>query len=519
MWNLDAALAQPFGSIPELIRAHAQTTPTHPAVVQGEVTLGYAELDQALDRVAASLQRDGLAPGDVVAVCAQASAAYVLLFLGAVRAGVVVAPLAPSATPAMLDAMVANAQASRVFRDGDVAAQWPAAGFEAAQRIALDDAPDAGQPWSRWLVPEGTQPAPITPQPDWPFNLIYSSGTTGVPKGIVQPWGMRWSHVARARANGYGPEAVSLVATPLYSNTTLVAVLPTLALGGTLVLMAKFDAAEYLRLAEGHRATHTMLVPVQYQRLMDAPSFDAADLSAFRHKFCTSAPFRAALKREVLDRWPGELTEYYGMTEGGGTLQLDCHAHPGKLHTVGQPLMGTVIKLIDEQGREVAPGELGEVVGRSGGMMTGYHRQPDKTREAEWFDDEGERYIRTGDVGRWDEDGFLVLGDRKKDMIITGGFTVYPSDIEAELAQHPSVRESAVVGGASRAWGETPVAYVVLQPGAVALTADALREWLNARVAKTQRLADLRLVASLPRSEIGKVLKRELRDAYGDRLA
>ena len=158
-------------------------------------------------------------------------------------------------------------------------------------------------------------------------------------------------------------------------------------------------------------------------------------------------------------------------------------------------------------------GEVGEVVGHSVGMMNGYHGQPAKTREAEWFDPQGKRFIRTGDVGRFDEDGFLTLLDRKKDMIISGGFNIYPSDLEAVLRGHPSVAEAAVVGVASEQWGETPVAFVVLREGET-LAADALLQWVNAQVGKTQRLADLRCVAELPRSAIGKILKRELREAW-----
>ena len=147
-----------------------------------------------------------------------------------------------------------------------------------------------------WLAPAGASPRAVTIAPESPFNIIYSSGTTGTPKGIVQSHKMRWAQVRRAEAGGYGPDGVTLIATPLYSNTTLVVVVPTLARGGCLVLMAKFDCAQYLALAERHRATHTMLVPVQYARLMAHREFDRHDLSAFRMKFCTSAPFAAALE-------------------------------------------------------------------------------------------------------------------------------------------------------------------------------------------------------------------------------
>jgi acyl-CoA synthetase (AMP-forming)/AMP-acid ligase II len=199
------------------------------------------------------------------------------------------------------------------------------------------------------------------------------------------------------------------------------------------------------------------------------------------------------------------------MTEGGGVFVLVAHEHPTKLHTVGRPASGHEIRLIDDEGRAVAQGEAGEVVGRSPAMMLGYHNQPGKTADAEWRDPQGRRFIRTGDIARFDEDGFLVLLDRKKDMIISGGFNIYPSDIEAVIVQHPDVHEAAVVGVPSQRWGESPVAFVTLWPGATA-DAVALGRFVDARVGKVQRPAAYSFVESLPRSGIGKVLKRELRD-------
>jgi acyl-CoA synthetase (AMP-forming)/AMP-acid ligase II len=458
------------------------------------------------------LYRDGVQAGDVVAICAATSLAYVITFLGCVQCGVVVAPLAPSSSADQLAAMLDNAQAKWLFTDAETLNRLPPARTD-LPRIALDDDASVGRPWSTWLASPALAPA-VQPQADWPFNLIYSSGTTGVPKGILQPFGMRWTQIERARDNGYGPDCVCLNSTPLYSNTTLVSLIPALSLGGTVVLMKKFDARAYLDLAQQHRVTHTMLVPVQYQRLMDHPDFDRYDLSHFQAKFCTSAPFRADLKREILRRWPGTLIEYYGMTEGGGRTELHCHQFPEKLHTVGRPATGHDIRLIDENGVEVAAGESGEVVGNSGAMMKGYHRMPEKTREVEWISPDGKRFIRTGDVGRFDEDGFLVLGDRKKDMIISGGFNVYPVDIEGVLLQHPAVKECAVVGVTSRQWGETPVAYVVPRTNAPATDAEELRLWVNERVGKIQRLTQVVLIQAMPRSEIGKILKRTLRDQH-----
>jgi acyl-CoA synthetase (AMP-forming)/AMP-acid ligase II len=503
-------LERDFATYGELARENARDRGGHPALVHDGRTLNHGELDALMDRVAAALQRDGVAPREVIAICAATSLDYAALFLGALRAGVAVAPLAPSSTAGSLAGMLANAQARIVFVDAETAARLaPLQERIAAPFVALE-----GEAFETWLAPPGARPAFVDIEPDAPFNLIYSSGTTGTPKGIVQPHRMRWGHVVRARAHGYGPDAITLVSTPLYSNTTLVSFFPAVMLGGTAVLMARFDAGRYLDLAERHRVTHAMLVPVQYRRLMAHPDFDGHDLSSFRMKFCTSAPFAAELKAEVLRRWPGGLIEYYGLTEGGGTLVLKAHERPDKLATVGQPAPGHDIRLIDDAGREVGPGEIGEVVGRSELMMTGYHRQPDKTVEAEWFAPDGRRFIRTGDIGRFDAEGFLTLVDRKKDMIISGGFNIYPSDLEAVLACHPAVLEAAVVGVPSAQWGETPVAYVVPRPeaGERAPSEEALREWANARLGKTQRLAALHFLDSLPRSAIGKVLKRELRE-------
>jgi acyl-CoA synthetase (AMP-forming)/AMP-acid ligase II len=506
--TLQAAMARPFVAIADLVRLHAQHTPERPALADATHALDYRTLDALMDRVAASLQRDGLRAGDAIAICAASSVHYAAVFLGALRAGVAVAPLAPGSTPASLSRMIADADARIVFTDASAPG--------GIARVALDGS-GVGLGLDAWLAPAGAQPAPVEVQPSWPFNIIYSSGTTGEPKGIVQGHGMRWAHVQRGAKYEYSPDTVTLLSTPLYSNTTLVVFFPTLALGGCVLLMPKFDALGYLQLAERQRVTHTMLVPVQYQRLMAHPAFDAHDLSSYRFKFSTSAPFHAALKADVLKRWPGGLIEFYGMTEGGGTCVLEAHLHPTKLHTVGQPAEGSDIRLIDEEGRELSRDDIeaaGEVVGHSGGMMTGYHRQPEKTREAEWFDAAGKRFIRTGDVGRFDADGFLTLFDRKKDMIISGGFNIYPSDLEAVLRGHAAVADVAVIGVPSEQWGETPVAFVVRRNND-ATDEDALLSWANAQLGKTQRLAQLHFIDELPRSAIGKVLKRELRERVG----
>jgi long-chain acyl-CoA synthetase len=498
-----------FGTMGELIANHAAARPDHPALVMESGQLTYDELDRVMDRIGSALQRDGVQPGEAISVCATTSLEYAALFLGALRVGVAVAPLAPSSTAQQLAGMVADCKARLFFLDQGVdEAMAQVLEQVAAPRIRLDT-----NQFTDWLTPEGAEPQPVSIEPAMPFNIIYSSGTTGAPKGIVQSHGMRWRHIARMGGVGDGPDAVTLLSTPLYSNTTLVTFFPCLAGGGTAVLMPKFDTLKFLQLAQKHRVTHAMLVPVQYRRLMEHPDFDSFDLSSFVMKYCTSAPFSAELKADVLKRWPGGLVEYFGMTEGGGSCILLAHVYPDKLHTVGQPGPGSDIRLIDEEGAEVPVGEIGEIVGHSPATMNGYFGNPEKTAEATWIAPDGRRFIRTGDVGRFDAEGFLTLMDRKKDMIISGGFNIYPSDMEAVIVQHPAVAEAAVVGVPSREWGETPVAFVALKAGQ-SVDAEELRAWVNGQVGKTQRLSDVRLVDALPRSHIGKVLKRELRDGY-----
>lgn len=501
--------ADPLFIVPDMIRIHAEEQPNKTALIQGDIQLNYAEFDKQIDAIAAALQHAGIEPEDTIALCGVNSISYAVLFIGALRAGVVSALIAPSSTTDGITAMTRDSGAKILFIDKALASDSPELLNIGIPTFSLDT-----EGTKHFISDAPSTPEPVAINPKWAFNIIYSSGTTGAPKGIVQSHGMRSGHVGRAGAGfGYSADAVTMIATPLYSNTTLVSFVPAIALGGTIVLMGKFDAATYLGLAEKHRATHAMLVPVQYKRIMDVANFDTYDLSSFQVKFCTSAPFSGALKADILARWPGGLVEFYGMTEGGGTCILVAHQHRDKLETVGVPAEGHDIRLIDDDGIEVESGKMGEIVGASEVMMDGYKGLPEKTREAEWYDTTGKRFIRTGDIGRFDRDGFLTLMDRKKDMIISGGFNIYPSDLEAELLKHSAVSDAAVVGVPSEDWGETPVAYIVLKAGANK-DSGAIKSWLAERVGKTQRLHDIVFTPDLPRSAIGKILKRELRDSY-----
>ena len=501
-----AALVDPYGSFPAVLAAWAAWQPEKPAVRDERSELAWGELGDRIERIAAKLQQTGLERGQSVAILGMSSVNYALVFLAAVRAGGVAAPLTTSASREQLEGMARDSGARHLFADRAKLDELGGDFLPHLDRVVLDDELEA------WMAPAGSIAAPFEPEPGEPFNIIYSSGTTGVPKGIVHSHRMRWRQFAATAASylAGGIEPRSLASTPLYSNTTMVTFLAPLLAGGTVRVMGKFSTLGWLEGAQADRTTMTMLVPVQYQRLMDEPRFDAFDLSSLAIKYCTSAPFPAPLKRDVLRRMPGALIEIYSMTEGGVVCLLSCHEFPDKLHTVGRPAPGSELKVLDDADIEVSPGTPGNLVGRSQTMMSGYKNQPGKTREGYWTDPAtGEVWQRMGDIGRVDAEGFVELVGRAKDMIISGGFNIFPSDLEAELEKEPGVAEAAVVGVASRRWGETPVGFVRLADGDASI--EAVLAAVNARLGKTQRLAALHAIDEMPRSHIGKLLKTDLR--------
>jgi acyl-CoA synthetase (AMP-forming)/AMP-acid ligase II len=501
-------LEKPFGSYPDLIQYWGKDRPDRIALDDGTERLTWGEVSAVVDRMAAQLQRDGLIKGQAVAILGTTSVRYALAYLAAVRAGGCAAPLTTSAAPGQLNAMLRDSGAMHVFVDAAKLADLAGEDLPPLKHVMFGDI-------FGWMAEESAVPEDRACTAVDPFNIIYSSGTTGTPKGIVHSRGMRWRHAAVGPNAGYGePGQKSLTSTPLYSNTTLALVMPTLAYGGSLYMMPKFDAGRYLEIAEQERITHTMLVPVQYKRLMEYDRFDHFDLSAFQIKYCTSAPFSAELKAEVVRRWPGALIEIYSMTEGGVVCLLHAHKYPDKLHTVGQPAPGSEVFTIDGEGKRLPPGSIGELVGRSPTMMSGYQNQPEKTAESSWYDEEGGRWQRMGDIGRVDEDGFVELVGRANDMIISGGFNIYPVDLEAVLMQHPAVDEAAVIGMPSERWGETPVGFVTVK---AAVDIDAVLAETNNQLGKTQRLSALYAIDEMPRSHIGKLLKTELRDIAAEK--
>jgi fatty-acyl-CoA synthase len=506
-----AELAQPFGSFPAILRKWSQAQPDAIAMVDDTRDVAWAELIGEVERLAARLVETGLTQGQSVAILGTSSVNYALVFLAAMRAGGVAAPLTTSASPEQLEGMAKDSGARHLFIDAGKAAELGPDFLSDMIRIPLEDI-------DTWMAPPGSLAPDFDPEPSDPFNIIYSSGTTGIPKGIVHSHKMRWLQFASTAVSylDAGLPVRSLASTPLYSNTTMVGFLPVLLAGGTMRVMGKFDCGRWLEHAQTDKTTITMLVPVQYQRLMDFADFGQFDLSSLIIKYCTSAPFSAELKTEVLRRMPGGLIEIYSMTEGGVVCLLQAHEFPDKLHTVGRPAPGSELKVLDDDDNEVPAGTPGNLIGRSATMMSGYKNQPGKTSEAQYVDGDGGVWMRMGDIARVDEDGFVELVGRAKDMIISGGFNIYPTDLEAELEQEAEVVEAAVVGIPSRAWGETPVGFVVL--GGDTREIDEILGSVNARLGKTQRLSALHTIAEMPRSHIGKLLKSELREIASARM-
>ena len=354
-----------------------------------------------------------------------------------------------------------------------------------------------------------TEPPPPALVSDDVYNIMYSSGTTGMPKGIVHTHYVRSQYCTLfASSFRMSPESILLQSGALVFNGAVMGFMPWMYLGCRYILHETFDAKRVIDEIEANQVTHIIMVPSQIIALLNHPNFDPVKLASLEMIASLGAPLMLEYKNRLNDVLPDRFCEFYGLTEGFMT-KLDKRDAVRKAGSVGVPLTFLEMKILDGEGHEVAAGEIGEICGRGPLLMPGYYNRPDLTAEVMV-----DGWLHSGDLGYVDEDGFLYLVDRMKDMIISGGVNVYPKDIEEVIVAHSAVSEVAVIGVPDEKWGEVPIAAVTLLEGKD-IVPDDLVEWTNTRVsAKFQRIAGCFLLSEFPRNVAGKTLKREIRQDY-----
>jgi long-chain acyl-CoA synthetase len=464
---------------------HGRYRANHPALVTDAVRLTYGELDRRTARLAAAFQRKGITRGRAIATALPNGAALYETYWAAARVGAVTVPLSPLLKPEAVSALAADADAALVLADQRQVEQLMGG------------------------VADGAGPGAVEIRPDDPFNIMYSSGTTGAPKGIVLSYAVRAAYCTLfAAAWRMTPESVVLHAGSLVFNGAFTTLMPAMLVGATFVLMTKFDPEAFMRAVERERVTHVMMVPSQIVALLNARRFDPARLASLEMLGSVGAPLHREHRDRLIEHLPGRAYELYGLTEGFVTI-LDACEFAARRDVVGVPAAFSEMRIVDEHGADVGPGRVGEIVGRGALLMSGYHKRPDLTAQAIV-----DGWLHSGDLGFVDADGYLHLVDRQKDLIVSGGVNVFPRDIEEVIVTHPEVKEAAVFGIPDDKWGECPLAAVVLREGA-SLSPDALASWINERVAaRYQRVAGVIVMDDFPRSTAGKTLKRVLREPY-----
>jgi long-chain acyl-CoA synthetase len=499
-----------------LFSRHAKYRPAHLAVVFEEQRLTWLIFNKQINRLANALINLGIRKGDKVATILPNCLELLEVYWAVAKIGAVVVPFSTLLLEQAMKTLLQDSDTVLLITNSEfvdkINAIKPDLPAISADRYLLTD-------WSNHIGYQGyhalkadsheREPEAIAINPDDPFNIMYSSGTTGLPKGIVHTHRIRAAYATSfAAAYRMTPESVTMHAGAIVFNGSFVDLMPTVFVGATYILLSQFEPVTYIETIEREKVTHIMVVPAQIIAMLNAPNFSHDALKSLEMILSLGAPLHREHKEKLNEKLPGRFYELYGLTEGFVTI-LDKFDYETKPDSVGAPPPFFEMKILDESGNEVPTGEVGEICGKGPILMPGYYKRPDLTVEAI-----KDGWLHSGDLGYVDEDGFLYLVDRKKDMIISGGVNVYPRDIEEIVVQHPAVQEAAVFGIPHEKWGETPLAAVVLQQ-ADSVSADELRDWINQRVAaKFQRVHDVVVMDDFPRNVAGKTLKRVMREDY-----
>ena len=492
------------------IAHHADRRPKTLAIhdLQTARKFTYAELHARTNQLTAALVALGIGRGDRVALLAPNCAEYFEIQFACARLGAIMLPLNWRLTVPELEYILGDSTPKLLIHDRSFA---PQAAALSKSRLEIDhDRPDSA--YERALAKAGPAPAPVPLKHDDVGMVMYTSGTTGHPKGAIITHGMVfWNCVNLGIPALITPETVQLVVLPLFHTGGLNCYAnPVLHAGGTILVMRAFDpglALDYLS-DPALGITHFFAVPAPYQFMMQHPKFQGADLSRLRIAGVGGAPCALA----ILETWSARgvpLVQGWGMTETSpaGTM-LDAADAIRKVGSAGKALMHTAIRIVDDQGNDVAAGGIGELLIKGSNITPGYWNKPDATKSS--FTDE---WLHTGDAARMDEEGFVYIVDRWKDMYISGGENVYPAEVENVLFQLPQVADAAIIGVPNERWGEVGMAIVVRKPDQALEEGDIIRHCLG-RLAKFKVPQSVTFVDALPRNATGKVLKRELRAQF-----